>query len=911
MSLKKMPFISAVRLARVDEDFIVPTALYYQDRKPFVGREALDRCSDPALLIEDFKVEVGANDPDAVGRKSAIAASSPRRTAVGLVKDFFDETLGKVGSWLDVQGLPTPNRILIAEPLSLGGNELASEQWLANYRRAIRKALPSRFVEVDFMPEPFAVFQYYRYGLRHPTVAENRKHVALVLDFGGGTFDASVIETAKSGDISQTGVNSRPLSAKSIHVGGFYINRLIAEDALFSVLSKQYEKNTFRKSLEHFYDNRNSGEEFIRDLPENKQSFFRHMKRLLADVERAKIGVCNGIANWRLDADLAGAVSYPINVPVNPFSTKSEMASVRFDAGKFRALYEERIWKQKLRQTISSTIDRARAELRGQDISIVLLSGGSSNIRWLRPLIEQDLKSLLGSAQVLELSENFQEIVAKGLATECARRFYTEGQGDFRAVTYNRLCLALRVDDGELEIKRLRPLRGALSGRTGTAEVDDGVLLPAASSLRGLTDQALAWKVRLSRPPKRHLEYFFMRSSFDPDDLDALHNIGSTKVFTPSKANFQQGIEIELEVREDGTATPSFVYGRDNLKTGAVVEGKPFFMDMTFAAEEAAGETYLGFDFGTSTSACSIVSSSDIQFIEQRSRSADWRELAELISDLPYPIAAPLARFVSEMDTSRRAERGREAAEAMLTLAAYVCFRERCAARADSALFKAMQHRSAGPLWNLLKQTLKSPIANLLYGAAYKELLEGPNFQQLDEWISQIATAKHGKLASIDYVSMLGMLANVTARALGDARLGVFEDVTSKRFGRGQFTGIFRSLTGSGAPFIHVWTYEGSEPFTDAEVLLVHPERGVALSLSPLYIWGLEPPRPGYDADLFEFDSDKSGILSYKAVQIRDEFRISDDGPFTELWDQMSELRVRDQPASCFEQLKLTSHATD
>jgi hypothetical protein len=44
----------------------------------------------------------------------------------------------------------------------LGGNELASEAWLANYRRSIRKALPTRFVEVDFMPEPFAVFQYYR-----------------------------------------------------------------------------------------------------------------------------------------------------------------------------------------------------------------------------------------------------------------------------------------------------------------------------------------------------------------------------------------------------------------------------------------------------------------------------------------------------------------------------------------------------------------------------------------------------------------------------------------------------------------------------------------------------------------------------------------------------------------------------
>src|SRR5262249_33289873 len=154
---------------------------------------------------------------------------------------------------------------------------------------------------------------------------------------------------------------------------------------------------------------------------------------------------------------------------------------------------------------------------------------------------------------ILELSENFQEIVAKGLATECARRFYTGGQGDFRAVTYNRLCLVLRPDDGELEIRRLRPHSGALASRGTGEDLDDGVLLPAASSWRGLTNTPLGWKIRLSRPPRRSLEYFFLRSSFDPEDLDALHNVASTKVYTPAGASFQQSIEVELTVREDGT----------------------------------------------------------------------------------------------------------------------------------------------------------------------------------------------------------------------------------------------------------------------------------------------------------------------------------------------------------------------
>jgi hypothetical protein len=300
------------------------------------------------------------------------------------------------------------------------------------------------------------------------------------------------------------------------------------------------------------------------------------------------------------------------------------------------------VWTKRLRETIMTTLERAKSALGGQEISVVLLSGGSSNIRWLRPLLERDLRPQLEHAQILELNENFQEIVAKGLATECARRFYTGGQGDFRAVTYNRLCLLLRPDDGELESKQFRPVSSALSHKID--DLDPNVLLPAASSLRGLVDQKIQWKVRLNKLPKRSLSYYFLRSSFDPDDLESRHNIIDTRVFTPPETQFQQSIIVELVVREDGTAEPKFIYGRNDLRGGTVATGTPFYIDMTFAATEAGGETYLGFDFGTSTSACSYVSSKDIEWIEHRAKSTDWLELSELVSELPYPAAAPLVQ---------------------------------------------------------------------------------------------------------------------------------------------------------------------------------------------------------------------------------------------------------------------------
>ena len=894
MSLKKLPFISSVHLARIDDSQVIPTALFYEGKRPHVGRDARERCTSPEFLVEDFKIELGNNDPDRLVSRSALT-NVPRRTPVGLAKDFFEETLKKINGWLALQGLAVPTRILIAEPLSLGGSDLAAESWLAHYRKSIKKALYGKFEEIDFLPEPFAVFQYYRYGLRHPAVAEQRKHVALVLDFGGGTFDVSVVETTKAGDISGGGINSRPLGATSIQVGGFYINRLLAEDILFSNIGPRVEKSKVRKALGFFYDHKNADEEELAGWSEENRAFFKHMKSLLQEVERAKISICNSIANWSLAADLSGIAPYPIPTPIDPFVESTIRAHQRLDAAKIQRVYTEQVWGAKLRDAVSRTIDRANDALNGQGISVVLLSGGSSNIRWLRPLLERDLKKHLSDAQILELNENFAEIVAKGLATECARRYYTGGQGDFRAVTYNRLCLLLKSDDGEIERRRFRPISENLKVRESEpTETDEAVLLPAAHSLRGLVGQSLRWKVRLSKPPKNFLSYYFMRSSFDPEDLDSRHNITETKVTTPRGAVFQQSIEVELVVREDGTAEPRFYYGKKDIRAGSSAVGKPFFMDMTFAAEEVKGETYLGFDFGTSTSACSFVSSSDIQWIEERSKSADWLELAELVSELPYPAAAPLARYLSEKDAQRRLDRGREAVEAMLTLSAYLVLAEHCTSpKVSSSHFKGMAHRSAGPLWAVLKNCLRAARLDLPHCSTLRPLTQN-HLATIDQWIDQIANSKHGRSSSVDYVSFLGLLGNIVAKTFSDSCLGVFEGVTPKRFSQGRFKGLFRELRGPSQTFIHVHEYEGSMPFSDEDVYVVKPREGTAINLSPWYLWGLNSAGYRSELDLFEYDTSKPTGFVYKSVQGAETI-ISAGHQFGDTADFLMSMREREQ----------------
>jgi molecular chaperone DnaK (HSP70) len=580
-------FINSVRQIRVGESAIIPTVVYYDGTKPFVGIEALERCDDDAKLREDFKVELGKAEPIKLAK-----SSEGSRSVLGICKDFVDSIFQSALSNIQMTGCERPTRVLVAEPISISQDQVANESWLNNYRAALKRVLTSNIAEVDFLPEPFAVFQYYRYGTRHALVAQKIKHVALVFDFGGGTFDASVIETTADGDISKAGRNSKPLAAKSLPIGGFYINRMLAEYLLFKTLDKTSDKASIRKALDKFSELKNADDEELNGYPVGLANCIRNYRRLLRSVEQAKISICNGIPSWKLDADLSKAPAYSIPVPQRPQSDGTPWVSVRLGASEIRAIYEDRIWKQRLLPAIKETLKRADAELSGKPISIILLSGGSSNIRWIKPLIERDLSVQLGSAEILELSENFQEIVSKGLAIECARRFYTEGDGDFRAITYNRLCLTLSPNSNEPEVKRFAPD----SPEIKQLELEPGVLLPSSTSLKGFAEKPLRWRVRLTKAPTQRLDYYFLRSSFDHTEASALQNIDHT-VFTPKDASFGASILVELLVKEDGTTEPTFIYGHGERGRNTVVKGRPFALDMTYAANEGGVGTYLGFDF--------------------------------------------------------------------------------------------------------------------------------------------------------------------------------------------------------------------------------------------------------------------------------------------------------------------------
>lgn len=460
MTEKTDYFIHAIQLIDAQGSTNIPTVLRYRpNSSPLFGSEAIELAAETNSLNEDFKVDLGNTRPGTSVSGRYRCADGKSRSAAELTGDFIHEVISAAKAHLARNDKSSDTSIFVAEPLAMQEG-LVSEAWLANYRNYLRRILLGKgFKTVEFLPEPFAVYQYYRYGLKHPLLSEQRKHHALVLDFGGGTFDVCLIETTKDGDVSEGGRMARPISASSIPVGGFFINRAIAEELMRKVLAPKKLESALNKGLDMYRRWRH--DEFdIGTLASNHQHFINHFHDLAHRVEGTKLALCRTMKDWTLEANLAQPI--PVAVPCDPFVSDPAMVSVPFTAAELRQVFVSKIWEKELKGAVRLSLQRGKDELSGAPVTIVLLSGGSANIRWLSELLRRDFNRELRNAEILQLKD-FQEVVAKGLAVECARRSYTpDRQGDFAAVTYNRLCCILDPDDKGIELKRFLPRDDAL-----------------------------------------------------------------------------------------------------------------------------------------------------------------------------------------------------------------------------------------------------------------------------------------------------------------------------------------------------------------------------------------------------------------------------------------------------------------
>jgi len=873
MAIQKELFINSLKPVEVDDRTNIPTAVLFERDKISIGYEAIERATDPTQLSDNFKLELGKVRPGRLEPPRFDTADGVQRSANEITKSFFENILRYIDTWIGTKGLKKASRVLIAEPLALDKSDQVGQDWLSNYRQRLKAILSTHFEEIDFLPEPFAVFQYYRYGLKHPLVATATKHVALVLDFGGGTFDVCVVETTAAGDVSAGGRNSKPLAAASIPVGGKFINDAIAKELIFKNLPKNADKAQISKAWVAYDAHTSDISRDFQMLRNDYKQFIRNIKKLTAEIESSKIYICNTISDWSLEAEYQPSPACQLLVPTDPLSSDPRHVSVRFDAYQLRDIFVNKIWKNELKPTIINAISRSKEDLKGRPITIVLLSGGSANIRWLGNLIDLELGARLPQAQVLELQESFQEVVAKGLAIECARRTFNEGTSDFKSVTYNRLCLVLSADGAHPRPSVYRQLGDDLL--VSDAPEDEGVLLPAARAIGQYINKPLRWKFRLPSPPKKQLDYFFLKSSLDFEDISSLHNIDH-RVITPPSTHFDSWLNLELTVREDGTAIPVFIYRKDRKGEDAVtIVGAPFFMDMTSGSETTMGDAYIGIDFGTSNSAISYVEQNSIRVYTQRAGDKYWLELNELVNSLPYPVANPLGRFIASTVERDIQDAFGEAFESILHFCFSVGFSEYLAYKGSkqTRIFKSLSKSSAGPLWGALKQVLSAAPKECTICSSIGRLLDQQYASLIDMSIAAVNDHKHHRInQKVDYHNVLNTLGNVVASSINGWRFGGFEAVTKKGFS-GRHVGLFRIAHGSNSPFVNILSYEGQETFSELEAVLVNQSDNSALRLAPFMYWTQKDYRG--QSTIAILDSHSSEKSAYRTIEFGGEISIT------------------------------------
>lgn len=909
MVVKKNLLINQIKIARLQDANCIPTWISYKGKTPQIGVLADNQENPDNLVFDNFKVDLGRQNGSVTTRKQFHVSDSHKRSILGITKDFLESFCSETEMYLSQEGLSLPNKVLVAEPLSLEEDgQAATGQWLANYRSGVRTALSGKFKEIDFLPEPFAVYQYYRYGIRHPLLSEGKSHVALVLDFGGGTFDVSIIETTSNGDISRGGKNARPLGAKSIPVGGFYINKMISETLLFDVIVDKKIKSQSRSILQKVKNFHGFNDEELIRFGEREKAFIFNFRKLLKEVEDAKVRICNSIADWRMNCDLDKGAAQLVNCPIDPFNIDTDWGAVQLKAEQLRSIFETKVWNPKLKDSVKKAIERAKDELERKPISIALLSGGSTNIGWTKELLLRDLHEVINEADIVEISDSYQEVVAKGLAVECARQFYTTGDGDFGAVTYNRLNLLLKPNDKVLEYCKFKPLTEGLPKSDETS-----VLLPSATSLRGFINKEMSWKIQLKSAPRNNLEYYFLKSSFDPTDTSSLHNIIDNSVKTPKNTKFGQSIEMKLVVREDGTAIPSFIYGKGKNEE-TQVDGNPFFLDMTFAGNEIVNKSYLGLDFGTATSAASYVEHTDIKAFEARSKSKSWVELNDLVENLPYPIAAPLAQYITQTNRVGLDKYGLFTFEAFLTFIAYVSF---CDLKASGVKnipkIRSGFNRSAGPLWNWIRELANINIEDSKLAHRLLKIITGEYYEEVNQAVSEVPKIKHDKIAQVDFNRILKLLGNHLNYCCNDWMFGRFEQVSKKGFGLSGYDGIYRLLHGHSQHFIGSRSYQGSYDFSSEELFIANAELKTAIPLTPLLVWGLgDKVKDGCINDLFLLDQikDPSDRVAFKSVREGNDIKTSEHNCLKEFSNLLDKTLNENDVVQTYDDIQLEKLST-
>lgn len=264
----------------------------------------------------------------------------------------------EIGKLLKAQGRKPGQETM----LRLSEPPFGSASERKTFQETVRKAAKDAGLgTVSFFREPDATFEYFRL-LHREVPAQGKALNFLVLDFGGGTCNVSVVSTTRQGNLWQRYI-AAPVAAEAPSAGGLYIDQELLTQALVAANIKHHmaSKHTEERKAYEAWLERHMGEA-------------EHLKRQVSET---------GLAHQlpvRLDGRLA------------ELSGGERMLDIQLDPERLRGIVEKHWHSRGIREAVERVLLKLHSKLtltaQRKDVpedpralvTQVLIAGGSSQL---------------------------------------------------------------------------------------------------------------------------------------------------------------------------------------------------------------------------------------------------------------------------------------------------------------------------------------------------------------------------------------------------------------------------------------------------------------------------------------------------------------------------------------------------
>jgi hypothetical protein len=459
--------------------------------------------------------------------------------------------------------MKVPSEIIIGEPAE------RDTAWKENFRRHMREILDEVYgVRPQFLPEPFAVFQYYRHYERVFS-AESKPEVVLIIDIGGGTFNSCVIATTEAGALSRGGAKSVPYGLQAEFCGGSSIDK-----ELLGIVVQQAKSQGIKWKEDPIARAEHS------TIP------------ILLHIEDAKIALSNAIGATAKVAENFSSVRSSVHLEKGSLHP-DENIHVELTGEDLKTIIRK-MWRRHWGNIITNTVTESKKKLDFERIDKVLVAGGSSQLPFMLEEVHLPLRSLVSVDQIYFGSDR-GNAVAFGIACECkeqVRKYPNLSVGNVASCLLNDLYVGFRKTrrDQIVPPRKLQCPDGSLSRI--------GQLLSAPFETEELK---LTYRVELPFEPESRIFYAFREESFVDDEVNPTYlNINNDVVSVKPGRKYSKKCDLQLEFKKNGMVKPTFYLmplGK-NAKPDPL-ECAEFYIDNLRVKE---GQEFLGIDFGTSNS---------------------------------------------------------------------------------------------------------------------------------------------------------------------------------------------------------------------------------------------------------------------------------------------------------------------